>query len=133
LKIQKGTIHSGEFEFFADKNEAKGELNLLFDKLKMKVLTKEGDKLKGDRIKSIIANLFITRNNPEKGKEPVIGAIEWKRDESRWITNYWWKSLFSGINNIVMSRRAELKALERSFGQLKKQRPVFKQPDQPVN
>ncbi len=130
MKIQKGTIRSGEFEFFADKNEANGELNLIFDKLKMKVLTKQGDRLKGDNIKSLIANLFITRNNPERGKDPILGAILWKRDESRWITNYWWKSLFSGINNIVMSRRAELKALERSFGELKKQRPVFKQPVQ---
>jgi hypothetical protein len=126
MKIQKGTIRSGEFEFFADEYESNGELNLIFDKLKMKVLTREGDRLKGDNIKSLIANLFITRNNPIPGKPPIIGAIHWKRDSSRWITNYWWKSLFSGINNIVMSRRAELKALERNFSQLKKKRPVFK-------
>ncbi len=125
MKIQKGTIHSGEFEFVADKKESNGKLNLIFEKLKMRVLTKQGDRLKGDNIKSLIANLFITRNNPEKGKDPIIGAIYWKRDESRWITNYWWKSLFSGINNIVMSRSAELKALERNFGQLKRRRPVF--------
>lgn len=125
MKIQKGTIRSGEFEFFADKKESNGKLNLIFDKLKMKILTKQGDRLKGDIIKSLIANLFITRNNPQKGKEPVIGAIHWERDDSRWITNYWWKSLFSGINNIVMSRRAELKALERNFGNLKRRKPVF--------
>lgn len=126
IKIQKGTIHSGEFEFFADKSESNGELNLFFEKLKMKILTRDGDRLKGDNIKSLIASLFITHNNPEKGREPIIGAIHWKRDESRWITNYWWKSLFSGINSIVMSRSAQLKALERNFGKLKKQRPVFK-------
>ena len=125
MKIQKGTIRSGEFEFIADKKQSIGKLNLIFDKLKMKILKRDGDRLKGDNIKSIIANLYITRNNPEKGKEPIIGAIHWDRDASRWITNYWWKSLFSGINNIVMSRRAELKALERDFGQLKRKRPVF--------
>lgn len=126
IKIQKGTIRGGEFEFFADKTESNGELNLFFDKLKMKILTRQGDRLKGDNIKSLIASLFITHNNPEVGKDPIIGAIHWKRDESRWITNYWWKSLFSGINSIVMSRSAELKMLERNFAKLKKQRPVFK-------
>lgn len=126
IKIQKGTIRSGEFEFFADKNESNGELNLFFDKLKMKILKRQGDRLKGDNIKSLIASLFITHNNPEPGQDPIIGAIHWKRDESRWITNYWWKSLFSGINSIVMSRSAELKMLERNFAKLKKQRPVFK-------
>jgi hypothetical protein len=125
MKIQKGMIHSGEFEFLADKNESNGKLNLIFNKLKMKILTRQGDRLKGDNIKSLIANLFITRNNPERGREPIIGAIHWKRDQSRWITNYWWKSLFSGINNIVMSRSAQLQALERNFRQLKKRRPVF--------
>jgi hypothetical protein len=126
IKIQKGTIHSGEFEFFADKNESNGELDLYFEKLKMKILTRDGDRLKGDNLKSIIASLFITHNNPEKGRDPIVGAIHWQRDPSRWITSYWWKSLFSGINNIVMSRSAQLKALERNFSQLKKQRPVFK-------
>jgi hypothetical protein len=127
MKIQKGMIHSGEFEFLADKNESNGKLHLLFNKLKMKVLTRKNDRLKGDNLKSIIANLFITRNNPEPGQEPIIGSIHWKRDQSRWITNYWWKSLFSGINNIVMARSAELQALERNFKQLKKRRPVFTQ------
>jgi len=126
IKIQKGTIRSGEFEFFADKKESNGTLNLFFDKLKMKILTRKGDRLKGDNIKSLIASLFITHNNPELGQDPIIGAIHWKRDESRWITNYWWKSLFSGINSIVMSRSAELKLLERNFAKLKRQRPVFK-------
>jgi len=125
IKIQKGMIHSGEFEFLANKNESNGQLNLLFNKLKMKILTRKGDRLKGDNIKSLIANLFITRNNPEQGKEPIIGSIYWKRDESRWITNYWWKSLFSGINSIVMSRNAQLKALENNFKKLKKRKPVF--------
>ncbi len=126
IKIQKGMIHSGEFEFIADKNESKGQLNLLFNKLKMKILTRKGDRLKGDNIKSLIANLFITRNNPEPGRDPIIGSIHWKRDQSRWITNYWWKSLFSGINSIVMSRNVQLKALENDFKQLKRRRPVFK-------
>jgi hypothetical protein len=126
IKIQKGTIKSGEFEFFADKDESNGELNLFFEKLKMKILTRQGDRLKGDNIKSLIASLFITHNNPEKGQDPIIGAIHWKRDQSRWITSYWWKSLFSGINSIVMSRSAELKMLERNFAKLKKQRPIFK-------
>lgn len=125
MKIQKGVIHGGEFEFYADKTESNGKLNLLFNKLKMKILTREGNRLTGDNIRSLIANLFITRNNPEKGKEPVIGAIYWRRDSSRWITNYWWKSLFSGINNIVMARRAQLKVLEKNFLELKKNRVKF--------
>lgn len=126
MKIQKGVIHGGEFEFYADKTESNGKLHLLFNKLKMKILTREGNRLTGDNIRSLIANLFITRNNPEKGKDPVVGAIYWKRDSSRWITNYWWKSLFSGINNIVMARRAQLKVLEKNFMELKKNRPDFK-------
>lgn len=125
IKIQKGMIHSGEFEFLANKNESNGRLHLLFNKLKMKILTRKDDRLKGDNIKSLIANLFITRNNPEAGKEPIIGSIYWKRDQSRWITNYWWKSLFSGINSIVMSRSAQLKALENNFKKIKKRKPVF--------
>lgn len=123
MKVQKGTINGGEFEFIADEKKSIGQLNLLFKKLKFKVMTEENGKMKSDNLKSMIANLFITRNNPvQPGQEPIIGAIEFNRDQSRWIINYWWKSLFSGINNIVMARRAELKALQRDFARLQQSR-----------
>jgi len=125
IKISKCNIESGEFEFFADSKESIGTMDLRFQKLRMKILTKDGNRLKGDNLKSLVASLFITHNNPEPGKDPIIGEIHWNRDKSRWITNYWWKSLFSGINGIVMSRSAQLKTLERNFQQLKK-RPDFK-------
>jgi len=48
---------------------------------------------------SIIANKKLLDSNPVSGEPVRIGIIEYKRDPERFLFNYSFKSIFSGIKS----------------------------------
>lgn len=131
VKINKGNIKGGEFYFEANNEFSTGNVELLFEKLKVTVLTQTGNaaKSQADFLKSLIANVFIVHDNPELGKEVMVGKIYFKRDVNRWMINFWWKSLLQGVRSIVFAKEVQLREMATSFNEYKKLRKQREQMD----
>lgn len=129
IQIKNGIVHGGNFMFKADMNHSEGELLLRFEKLKIAFLdSKKGEsKQKVNKLKTFVANVFIVKENPIPGNDPVVSKIYYKRDPSRWVINYWWKSMLSGIDNIVLQRKNKMMEIKRDADKLKQMKKERKQ------
>lgn len=131
VKINKGNIKGGEFYFEANNEFSSGNAELLFEKLKVTVLNQTGSaaKSQADFLKSIVANVFMVHDNPEPGKEVMVGKIYFKRNPNRWMINFWWKSLLQGVRSIVFAKEVQLREMASSFNEYKKLRKQREQMD----
>lgn len=120
LRIRSGVVHGGDFHFIADYERSEGTLLLRFEKLRIALLeTRKGsDKLKTNFLKTAVANMFLVKENPAPGQEPVVSLISYRRDPSRWVINYWWKSLLSGIDHIVLARKNKMLEIKKDADEL---------------
>ncbi|MEO6524748.1 MAG: hypothetical protein ABIN91_23890 [Mucilaginibacter sp.] len=102
VKIASGKLNSLDFDMRADKTQARGNVRILYNDLKISVL-KRGDEntLKKMGILSLLANaLVIKRNNPTyDGAPPRSFRVNYARKKTQSIFTYMWKSLFSGIKS----------------------------------
>ncbi|MCX7743352.1 MAG: hypothetical protein N2167_02185 [Flavobacteriales bacterium] len=128
----KGTVNGGEFYFEANNEFSTGNVELLFEKLKVSVLTQTGSAAKSqtDILKSLVANVFMVHDNPEPGKEVMVGKIYYKRNVNRWMINFWWKSLLQGVRSIVFAKEVQLREMSASFNEYKKLRKQREEMDQ---
>ena len=102
-ELDKGKISSLIYHLDATNTRAKGRLILAYDGLKIKLLKKDDDKNKYKKklIPTLAAGFILKKSNPEHGKTRV-GTIDYNRDIHRSIFNLMWKSLFTGIKQVVM-------------------------------
>ena len=103
VSIKSGISNSLNFNFEADDNYAKGKLEFKYSKFKIFVVNKRTGEAEGldEGIVSWLANTFlINTKNPHLGffKE---GEVYFRRDKSKSIVNYVWKSIFSGIKTSI--------------------------------
>lgn len=128
----KGTVNGGEFYFEANNEASTGNVELLFEKLKVSVLTQPGNAAKSqtDLLKSLVANVFMVHDNPEPGKEVMVGKVYFKRNKNRWMINFWWKSLLQGVRSIVFAKEVQLREMSASFNEYKKLRKQREEMDQ---
>src|SRR5699024_11970210 len=80
---------------------ANGSVIMNYENLKFSVVdiqTQKQEGLKENLVTFLGNNLLIKKNNtPETGMQA--GTIDFKRDKTKSIFNYWWKSLLSGIKD----------------------------------
>lgn len=103
VTIKSGIAKYINFDFEADEDYARGSLKFGYQKFKIFVLNKKTGEPEGldEGLVSWMANTFlINSRNPHFGffKE---GEIFFRRDKSKSIVNYVWKSLFSGIKTSI--------------------------------
>lgn len=124
MVVKNGIVHGGEFSFWANYEKAEGTLLLRFEKLKVALLDSKnnGRKLRVNILKTLVANIFLVKENPEKGKPPMVSVISYQRDPSRWVINYWWKSLLNGIDNIILQRKGQMMEIKRDADAFKQMR-----------
>ena len=98
--LDSGTIDELEFDFTYNNDQSTGTLNFKYDDLKVSSFEpKDGDTKK---VKSFLLNTFIVREqNPDKNGNLKQGEIGFERDKKKSIFNYWWKSVLSGIKDVV--------------------------------
>lgn len=103
VSIKKGTIDSMIFSFHATDRAAKGTMKLIYHNLKIELINKEKKESGAfkDAISFLAHRLFIKEQNPSKNKAIRITEINYERDPSRFIFNYTWKSVLSGIKPAV--------------------------------
>jgi hypothetical protein len=104
IEILKGNSEQMVFSFRANRQLSSGTLSFYYSDLKLSFVEREKDK-KGilKIIISTIGNMAIYNSNPKNNKFRV-GEIHFVREEPKSIFNYWWKSVFSGIESSVVIR-----------------------------
>lgn len=123
IEIKQGKIRKMEFDVAADNDRARGTLKFYYNDLKIELLDKEsGSAGLKEKVGSFIANNFIViSDNP--GKEGFrTGDIDFHRDKSRFIFNYWWKSILSGIKPSIGITEERQNSLEQFRDKLKQRK-----------
>ncbi|MFA5848834.1 MAG: hypothetical protein WC833_03045 [Bacteroidales bacterium] len=103
VSMKEGIIDSMVFSFFANEYASKGKMKFVYHNLKMEILNKEGGKTGFlEQAKTFFAHLLIIKESNPTGKNPVrLTEISYPRDPTRFIFNYSWKSIYSGIKPAI--------------------------------
>ncbi len=114
LIARAGKIDGMNFYFVANNTKATGRMKLLYHGLEVTVLNKKTGDSTGikQKIITFIANRKLIDANPLPGKEVREGEIDHKRDPERFLINYCFKSVFSGIRTTILKNPPEEKKPE---------------------
>lgn len=103
IRIDRGNLNSLEFEMRLNEDQSNGTVVMNYENLKISVLDKQSIQQRGllENMATFVANNFIVKENntPETGMQA--GRIQFERDKSKSIFNYWWKALLSGIKDSI--------------------------------
>lgn len=101
MRIDRGAIQSMEFNFTLNETASQGTLSCSYDNLSMSLLSKDDlESNSGRRIVSFLANhLQIHSANSET--DPRTGKISFEKEDGQSTVNYWWKSLGSGMKDLI--------------------------------
>ncbi|KAF0201342.1 MAG: hypothetical protein FD170_2801 [Bacteroidetes bacterium] len=103
ISIKDGFVESMKFSFHANENASQGEMEMRYHHLKIELLNKkDGEAGLVQDVLSFLAHQFVIKEeNPSPGKAVRITKISYPRDPTRFIFNYSWKSLLSGIKPTI--------------------------------
>jgi len=99
VEINSGKLNKFEFEFSGDNTEARGKLKFAYDDLKISILEIKDGSTRKSKFSSFLANSLMLKSKNPRSKILLPDEISIKRDPSRSILNYWWKSIFDGAKN----------------------------------
>jgi len=96
-----GKIDKMNFNFTANNSKARGTMTLLYHGLDVTIKNKRTDDTTSVKswVLSILANKKILNSNPVPGEKVRIGIIEQNSDPERFLFNYCFKSILSGIKS----------------------------------
>lgn len=97
LEIEEGLLNRLDFSFSANSKQAVGQMEMYYEQLDFKILTKKGGE---NQLVGALAELAVVKENP-KNDDFRVGEIRFEREEERSIFNYWWKSLLSGFKSSI--------------------------------
>jgi len=114
IEIASANIKSLTFNFKANQNHARGNVNFRYDDLKVELqMLKQGGLISKNKLASTIANNFIINSsNPTDAGEFIKGDVYYKRPGTSSFFNFIWKSIFQGIKSsagVDKEREARLK------------------------
>ncbi len=99
VKINSGTLDSLWLHATGNNYATRGEMKMLYHKLKVQVKKNDNDKTSmGEKISSFIANNFLIRSHNLQQKTGIIFFERW---QDRSIFNYLVKILVSGISTSI--------------------------------
>ena len=105
VKVLDGIVRGGRWEFTLDDEVARGTMALRYNDLKVMLLEERTlDRGRGRKnvLTFVINNLAVRSNNPRKFFNRMVDSpIYYRRDKSRFIFNYLWKSTFTGLQGSV--------------------------------
>lgn len=101
VRIDRGELQSLEFDFTLNETASRGTFRSNYDNFSMSLLSKKNlESNSGRRILSFLANnLQIHSSNG--GLDPRVGEISFDKEEGQSTVNYWWKSLRSGMKDLI--------------------------------
>jgi hypothetical protein len=103
ISMKEGVIDSLSFAFKANEIHSTGTMKFIYHDLKIELLnqkTKQSNIFKDAM--SVFAHKLILKEDNPKGNNPVReSSIDINRDTTKFIFNYCWRSLLSGIKPVV--------------------------------
>ncbi len=116
VKITDGNIKSFDFDITANSKISKGRITLLYNGLKVKLLTPDTafNGFSGKLIESLYANIFIIKhNNPDyDGDAPRTFYVDYVRPKSSPFFKTIWNTLLTGIKPAAGLDEKTIKATE---------------------
>jgi hypothetical protein len=111
ITASAGKIDTMDFHFVADNYKSTGKMKLLYHGLAVTVIDKKTGDTTGLKQKLItfIANRKLIDANPLPGDEVREGEIGFERDPERFLFNYVFRSILSGINTTLMKNPKPIK------------------------
>ena len=109
VTIEPGDIKVLDFDFILNRNEATGQLIFAYDNFKINIMDTRGDELRKAKLASLWANTIIINSKNPKGNKLEPTAVIYKRDEKRFIINYWFKTILTGIKETIGIKSQESK------------------------
>ncbi len=106
VSFSNGKINNLMFNFRADTDSSRGDLLFYYSNLNFAIASNaKGDTMNlKSRVLSFIADdLIVSDGNPDKNGNLSKGIIREARNKERFIFNYMWKSVFSGIKTTVLN------------------------------
>ena len=103
VSMKEGEIDSMIFSFHANDKFATGNMKFLYHNLKLEILNKK-DKKTGafeEVLTFLVHKLLIKENNPSPKENIRLTTINNPRNPDRFIFNYTWKSIFSGLKPAI--------------------------------
>ncbi|WP_209332264.1 DUF748 domain-containing protein [Lunatimonas salinarum] len=104
VALKGGRLTDLHFNISANDYDGSGELIAKFQDLEIEILDKNfgHDQNMFQRIGSFLANkLVIKSQNPTKRGELKKGAVYQVRDQRKFIFNYWWQLVLSGLKSTI--------------------------------
>ena len=114
VKVKKGQNNLITFNFDADRDVARGEMDFNYKNLSIRLIDKKTlmDKGFGESVASFVANTFVVRSkNPKWGLFNRTGKIYFQRDKKKSFFNYLVKSTLSGVNSTIRGGNEERKEM----------------------
>ncbi|WP_461450787.1 hypothetical protein [Mucilaginibacter sp.] len=128
VKITDGNIRSFTFDIHANAKISKGRVELLYNNLKVKLLTPDTNfiSFKGKILESLYANIFIIKhNNPdEPGTAPRTFDVNYIRPKNSPFFRTVWRTLLTGIKPAIGLDEKTEKATEERMGEAKTNKQI---------
>lgn len=98
-----GTIDAMDFSITANNARATGNMHMRYHGLDLAIKSKKTDDTTAikERFISFIANRKVMDANPLPGEEVREGVIEYERDPEKFLFNYCFKAILSGIKSSI--------------------------------
>jgi hypothetical protein len=99
ISISSGKVQNGKFRMALTRNSAAGEMQLLYNDFKIKLLDADAKgQSMGSKITSFLANAMVVKSeNPEAGQPIRTVAVTVTRRQSQSFVSYWRQCLATGI------------------------------------
>lgn len=106
VNFSNGKINKLMFNFRADTDSSRGDLLFYYSNLNFAISSNSrGDtsNFKSRVLTFIADDLVVSDGNPDKNGNVSKGIIREARNRERFIFNYMWKSIFSGVKSTVLN------------------------------
>ena len=99
-----GKIDAMSFNFSANNSKSTGKLAILYHGLAFAFKNKRTDDTTAlkEKLISSIANIYVLDANPVSGEKVRVGIIDYRRDSEKFLFNYCFKSILSGIKTSLV-------------------------------
>lgn len=102
VKLEDGFVDGLETEINLNSETSSGEVLVQYRDLKVNFLNKDDLDDSGikEGVKNFLANTFAINSN-NTGEDAKTGEIDFEREKNKSIFAYWWKSLLSGMKDVI--------------------------------
>lgn len=103
IEFTNGQLNYCDFNFTADIYRSIGKANFNYSGIRINTFNKEEKQLKENGfLVNFASNTFLIRNNNPINNNFKVGKIETERIPEKSIFNYWWRSLFTGLESTII-------------------------------